>query len=1445
MKEKRVLRNTKTTKKTSCEASQNINFGPEKENILLATQNDNRGLKPNPIPGLSVQCLFCGNGKDASRWRNENFWNDHKTVFECQRFGTTLGGNSGGFRPNCFLCIKAQNGQGRFNEIDFSHLNIANCFKQNFLIPKEICATTSTETRDDIKVALKERGNNFSQLLKPSSQGSKIKEALLTNLGESISKTLKLSQEANSIVQHQIRSLNQEVSSKNRLNQKLITTNQHSQLTITQNPNLPLPKIIDTSPNNLNMFEGQNKVKQNLVEPATRLRTRMKPAKITSKFPNISTQVLQSITITEITQKNKNEIIILTNDKNVQKDHQEEEGTANEKFAKSSENETKSRMNKDQSNLQDPIKIANASESNIANLQSQNPNNVANDRTRQARGFRCSKCQMFLESPRALIHHFSQKHLDHPAPEKSGLPDISDSQVNTVFENNRIGFDSSVDNETNCKTSSGHQKIETETSNKSEPHADQNNLEKEKTEESQTKPDIDTSKSNTESNQFNSEMSQENKPTKGRQKTRQTKIESERRTNKANHSKISKMKIDSVKKKDLKVDNDVKIEKCVLLVPEFTNIQSKSSIVAKKQTEMDKDSSVNRNDGSKKVETKTENEARNILDDDGPAKVIEQLSSRTSDTDEHRDKVDPVKDLDCSRTRSQADIKKIKPKERSVPKKVRKARKKVENKKTIAEKVDEEMQDRQTDVQSKSSTKTLEPLQESVLSQTSVKDISKVAKKKSKRKSPEASTEVEKQEPKKMKSNSKNVIQRLDSQKVRHKNKNKRLAKEADQSQTEATENKQIKEGEEKKQVSKRQSREPRPCRYCSKMFIRLKSMETHILKMHLNENNEVMNNNEQPQELKSIETENDESEKFSAMPKEQPNIISENGAKCVSKRKSLEMGNGGFKQNSKKIKSHSFAEVSSQNSSSVIERPRRKSTLDKPQGKLSLAKNEVKSENSKVEAIITKKEIKKAKKKSKIEVIVSKKEDKEKSNDDEENSETNRAENKEERSTLEEEIANKKEAENSYREKRNEKEKSQTQPEEKNGDDTETEMKEETSSSVIQSSAFNCKTCEKGFSSEMLKREHWQIYHCEVKILVHTKLCCNMLTTEKEKSNQLISENTNININSKEENLACKDCNKTFTSSAKLKHHIKYVHSTTNSPVQCHICKKISKNKNYLKNHLNRVHFNKDVSCDICTSKFTDKYNLKYHLQKVHNINISKQLLDKHPKNQDQTFYTNGNSKENTQLNNKKGPEEDNKEEKIIENVFENLEVIDPPEISDEDLSFKVIEDLVNEGIGNRNPDHLISSLLFNFDFENIESELMDSFNNENSDETFNDQKDDHKAYESYYSMQNDESQSSSSTADQSSVELLYPESDTSFVDQPLVIKNVDEETEQLMETNHSSNANNSDSFFGGDQSSFTTGDDSMVDEDELNESVSILLANKHLLEILNDSDLMKFHQL
>jgi hypothetical protein len=138
-----------------------------------------------------------------------------------------------------------------------------------------------------------------------------------------------------------------------------------------------------------------------------------------------------------------------------------------------------------------------------------------------------------------------------------------------------------------------------------------------------------------------------------------------------------------------------------------------------------------------------------------------------------------------------------------------------------------------------------------------------------------------------------------------------------------------------------------------------------------------------------------------------------------------------------------------------------------------------------------------------------------------------------------------------------------------------------------------------------------------------------------------------------------------------------------------------------------------------------------------------------------------------------------------------------------------------------------------------------MDSFNNENSDETFNDQKDDHKAYESYYSMQNDESQSSSSTANKSSVELSYPESDTSFGGQPLVIKNVAEESGQSTETNHSSNSNNSDSFFGGDQSSFTTGDDSMVDEDELNESVSILLANKHLLEILNDSDLMNFHQL
>ena len=79
---------------------------------------------------------------------------------------------------------------------------------------------------------------------------------------------------------------------------------------------------------------------------------------------------------------------------------------------------------------------------------------------------------------------------------------------------------------------------------------------------------------------------------------------------------------------------------------------------------------------------------------------------------------------------------------------------------------------------------------------------------------------------------------------------------------------------------------------------------------------------------------------------------------------------------------------------------------------------------------------------------------------------------------------------------------------------------------------------------------------------------------------------------------LKCDICEKTFSSSSYLHHHITYVHSDVKT-FGCKDCMKSFKAPEHLKLHVKRLHNkNKQYFCNLCSANFGLQYDLKVHIK-------------------------------------------------------------------------------------------------------------------------------------------------------------------------------------------------------------------------------------------------------
>ena len=110
---------------------------------------------------------------------------------------------------------------------------------------------------------------------------------------------------------------------------------------------------------------------------------------------------------------------------------------------------------------------------------------------------------------------------------------------------------------------------------------------------------------------------------------------------------------------------------------------------------------------------------------------------------------------------------------------------------------------------------------------------------------------------------------------------------------------------------------------------------------------------------------------------------------------------------------------------------------------------------------------------------------------------------------------------------------------------------------------AFNCKQCEKDFSSKYYLMEHVQRVHEGI-------------------------------------SLKCDQCSKTYSSNLGLDYHIQKVHHVSLT-YKCEQCDAIFQSKRHRRKHVKSVHESVSLKCDQCPKTYTSKTELRAHINFVH----------------------------------------------------------------------------------------------------------------------------------------------------------------------------------------------------------------------------------------------------
>ena len=170
----------------------------------------------------------------------------------------------------------------------------------------------------------------------------------------------------------------------------------------------------------------------------------------------------------------------------------------------------------------------------------------------------------------------------------------------------------------------------------------------------------------------------------------------------------------------------------------------------------------------------------------------------------------------------------------------------------------------------------------------------------------------------------------------------------------------------------------------------------------------------------------------------------------------------------------------------------------------------------------------------------------------------------------------------------------------------------------------FQCKKCEKSFSSEDRRNKHYSV-HDKNRKKYDCSLCDKTFVTKQSVDNHISSihkgikphlcsqcgyscadkgilKNHIIRVHEGKRLYPCDQCNKTFKSKQEVKNHISSFHENIR-PFQCTLCSRSFFTKDQLKDH-GDVHTNiRPYSCTICEDKFKRSHHLVTHLKTIHNV--------------------------------------------------------------------------------------------------------------------------------------------------------------------------------------------------------------------------------------------------
>ena len=170
----------------------------------------------------------------------------------------------------------------------------------------------------------------------------------------------------------------------------------------------------------------------------------------------------------------------------------------------------------------------------------------------------------------------------------------------------------------------------------------------------------------------------------------------------------------------------------------------------------------------------------------------------------------------------------------------------------------------------------------------------------------------------------------------------------------------------------------------------------------------------------------------------------------------------------------------------------------------------------------------------------------------------------------------------------------------------------------------FQCKKCEKSFSSEDKRNKHYSVHDknrkkydcslCDKKFVTQQAVDIHISSIHEGKkpylcpqcgyscANKFTLKNHIRVVHEGKRLYPCDQCNNTYKSKQQVKEHISAFHEK-NKPFKCSVCSCSFATNGILKKH-GGVHTNiRPYSCTICEDKFKRSWHLVTHLKTIHNV--------------------------------------------------------------------------------------------------------------------------------------------------------------------------------------------------------------------------------------------------